>query len=93
MKKAFLENEIHHARVVNRGDVVPHVPPEPWFSHAGDRHLLDQQQVEHNEGAWNSFKAEIAGWFSKVKSTIKVADLHRLTTKVGYIPRLRKELP
>ena len=24
-----------HYRVVNKGDIVPHVPPEPFFSHAG----------------------------------------------------------
>ncbi len=80
-------------RIVNEGDLVPHLPPEPWFSHAGTRVLLQMDDTTTTDlDTWVKFKHDISDWFSKFKKKIKVADVHRLNTNLGYIPRLEKQL-
>ncbi len=80
-------------RVVNEGDIVPHLPPEPWFSHAGSRKLLKKDgTVSEDAGLWAKFKHEIGDWFSRIRRRIKIASVHRLNTPEGYIPALQNQL-
>lgn len=93
MARAFRAHGIHHHRVVNDGDAVPHVPPEPWFSHAGERRLLGADGVSVDIGVWKRFKAEMADFFSVIRRPIRLVDVHRLMPPDGYIPALRRQLP
>ena len=91
MNRATASAGIFNARVVNEHDVVPHIPPEPWFSHAGQRILLTEQGERSEQGeTWRGFKHAIGDWFSKVRRNIKIGDNHRLNTKTGYLPKLER---
>ena len=80
-------------RIVNEGDMVPHLPPEPWFSHAGERILLRADGTEsRSKGVWRDFKHEIADWFSSFRKVFKIGDVHRMTSRLGYISQLKKQL-
>ena len=85
-------------RVVNEGDAVPHVPPEPWFSHAGVRVLLTDGQVLVGEGAtkkesktgWKKFRQDLADFFMETVNPLHVAKVHLLDGRKGYIAALEK---
>ncbi|WP_439107299.1 lipase family protein [Congregibacter sp.] len=83
-----------HYRVVNSGDVVPHVPPEPFFSHPGSRVILKHNHKKRTKGSW--LDERIAALKNFVKMTGKrfdLADNHRLASaKNSYIPRLIDDL-
>jgi len=83
-----------HYRIVNDGDIVPHVPPEPFFSHPGKRIILKNTKKERSEGSW--FKQRINALKNFVKMTghkFDVADNHRLSAdKESYIPKLIRDL-
>ena len=91
MNKATMNADVFHARVVNEHGVVPHIPPEPWFSHVGQRILLTEQgeRSEHPE-TWRGFKHAIGDWFSGFRRRIRIGDNHRLNTKTGYLPKLER---
>ena len=91
MNKATANTRVLNARVVNEHDVVPHIPPEPWFSHAGRRILLTETGARSEQGeTWRGFKHVIGDWFSTVRRSIRIGDNHRLNTKTGYLPRLER---
>ena len=79
-----------HHRVVNEGDIVPHVPPEPFFSHPGKRMILKKRSQETSKSAWKKLRQKI---FSKLMNMTgrpwEIKDNHVLDDKEsGYIVRL-----
>ena len=75
--------------------MVPHVPPEMFFSHAGGRVLLrDDGSVSESPEAWTEFKESIWGWIGKVMGSVKLklAGPHRLGSRNGYLQRLAKQV-
>lgn len=90
-------------RVVNDGDAIPHVPPEPWFSHAGTRVLLKDGEVLRRDGptlekkksdaGWKGMRREIAEFFMETVNPFHIAKVHVLDGKEGYIEALKKALP
>lgn len=83
-----------HYRVVNSGDIVPHVPPEPFYSHPGERIILNEGNRLISSDSW--FEQRIVALKQFIKSTeylLDVADNHRLSADIeSYIPRLIKDL-
>lgn len=83
-----------HYRVVNDGDIVPHVPPEPFFSHPGKRIILKNTRKERTKGSW--FKQRVNALKNFVKMTghkFDIANNHRLSADAeSYIPKLIRDL-
>lgn len=83
-----------HYRVVNDGDIVPHVPPEPFFSHPGKRVILKNHRKERSKGSW--FKQRVNALKSFIRLTglkLDIADNHRLAAdNESYIPKLIQDL-
>jgi len=83
-----------HFRVVNTGDVVPHLPPEPFYSHPGKRIILKDDRKENSYDSW--FDERIGALKNFIASTAKLLDVgnnHRLSADdESYIPRLIKDL-
>ncbi|NQV36497.1 MAG: lipase family protein [Candidatus Marinimicrobia bacterium] len=79
-----------HWRVVNTGDIVPHMPPEPFFSHPGNRIILKGGKKRRTPKSW--FDERISAIKIFIEKTIDVLDVgnnHRLSAdKESYIPRL-----
>ena len=77
-------------RVVNAPDLVPHVPPEPLFSHSGQRVLLqDDGTVSHEQGAWVKAKQLFASWFNDIgDGDLVIKNGHLLDSTDGYIRKL-----
>ena len=85
-----LKNKAHW-RVVNEGDIVPHLPPEIFFCHAGNRKLLlSQMSTSTRSDTWNRFKRDIWGWIGTVIGDMKlqIAGPHLLESENGYLRRL-----
>ena len=90
-----------HWRVANEGDLVPHVPPELFFSHAGNRMLLRKDEgPTPSKRTWRRFRKDIWGWigtvvddaFDEVTDLLKITDPHRLDSEGGYLNRLAAAL-
>lgn len=97
--EAFGENlnsgvEGPHYRVVNTGDIVPHVPPEPFYSHPGKRIILKENIRESSKKSWYSQRIDALKFFiANTANKFDVADNHRLSADgESYIPRLIKDL-
>ena len=85
-----------HWRVVNEGDLVPHVPIEGFFSHAGNRMLLlDRMTTSRRESVWKRFKKDIWGWIGTAIGEVKlqIAGPHLLDSENGYLQRLAAQVP
>lgn len=82
----------NHFRYANEHDLVPHVPPEPLFDHAGNRRLLRADKpVSGSRSLWIRFKKSFVEWWNEVTDgDLVVKDAHLLDTDIGYIARLRK---
>jgi len=82
-----------HYRVVNTGDIVPHVPPEPFFSHSGNRIILKQETMETSTDSWFDERVKALKVFiANTANLLDVADNHRLSADdESYIPRLIKD--
>jgi len=92
LKKYMKKNKSPHFRVVNTGYVVPHVPPEPFFSHTGERIILkdDERLVEKSSWLEQQYEA-VKAFADKVADRFDIANNHRLSAdKESYIPRLIK---
>jgi triacylglycerol lipase len=91
-----LNSKVHgpHYRVVNAGDVVPHVPPEPFYSHPGKRIILEEHARQTSKESW--FEQRIHALKKFVATTVEsldVADNHTLDgDNESYIPRLVRDL-
>ncbi len=87
-----LNNKIEgpHYRVVNKGDLVPHVPPEPFFSHAGKRIILDSEDRDDSENSWLQQRINAVKKFvDKTVDIFDVVDNHLLDgDSDSYLPRL-----
>jgi len=83
-----------HYRVVNDGDIVPHLPPEPFFSHPGKRIILKSQKKERTASSWLGQRIEALKHFVKTTGQkFEIGDNHRLAADTkSYIPRLIKDL-
>ena len=79
-----------HWRVVNEGDLVPHLPSELRFSHSGDRRLLVDGKISGDVRKWNSFKQTTWGWIGRVGrlASLKLKAPHSLQHEDGYLPKL-----
>ncbi len=83
-----------HYRIVNDGDIVPHVPPEPFYSHPGRRQLISKTSRQRKVSVWTKWRKKM---FDKLMrftgKLLTVADTHRLSSSEdSYIPRLIKDL-
>ena len=88
---AALKGKAANWRVANEGDIVPHVPLESSFWHAGERKLLlDDGGTSRSGKVWGNFKQNIWGWIGRKLGSVKlrIADPHRLDSDIGYLPRL-----
>jgi len=83
-----------HFRVVNSGDIVPHLPPEPFFSHPGKRVILQEESKVNSDDSWFEQRVEVLKQFiATTANLLDVADNHRLSADdESYIPRLIKDL-
>lgn len=84
-----------HYRVVNTGDFVPHVPPEPFYSHPGERIILQEESRENSGESWLSQRISALEMFiENTADMLDVANNHRLSKdEESYIPpRLIKDL-
>ena len=85
-------------RVVNLGDVVPHLPPEYLgFSHTGKRVLFHTNGRRSRSSAdWVESKVENSSWLvRKAKQVVKKLDVKNhqiLDGKGGYIYWLQRDL-
>ncbi|MBW2447911.1 MAG: lipase family protein [Deltaproteobacteria bacterium] len=79
-----------HFRYANHHDLIPHLPPEPFFHHAGERRLLRPNAgPSASTSLWLRFKKTFGDWFNEITdSDLVVKDFHLLDTDVGYLPRL-----
>ena len=79
-----------HFRVVNSGDIVPHLPPEPFFSHPGKRIILKTDRIETEDASWLEERITALKHFIKVTGEkFDILDNHRLASDdESYIQRL-----
>ena len=81
-----------HHRYVNMDDLVPQLPPEPFFSHAGHRMILNKDAMKpptDSVDTWQSIKESFVRWYGQIKDrNLKIKDAHLLATDDGYLPRL-----
>lgn len=83
-----------HYRVVNEGDVVPHVPPEPFFSHPGRRVILEFNRRETSKSSWTRLRQKMFKVLMKMTGEPwNIGDNHRLHSENrGYIARLIRDV-
>ena len=68
-----------HFRVVNSLDLVPHVPPEPFFCHAGKRRILKAVTVEETEESWwDERTSALRRFVKKSMAAFNIVDNHVL---------------
>ena len=79
-----------HFRVVNESDVVPHVPPEPFFSHPGFRKILKAEEVVDDAESWFEERIKaLRDFIQRVGNSFDVLDNHSLWGGgKSYIERL-----
>ena len=51
-----------HYRIINEGDIVPHVPPEPFYSHSGSRIILKHNSRETSLKEWTSIRKKVCNY-------------------------------
>ena len=90
---AFMKSGPHH-RVVNDGDVVPHLPPEPFFSYPGRRMILEYNKRSKSTSAWTKLREKMFRVLMKMTGEPwQIGNNHRLNTKNrGYIARLIRDV-
>ena len=79
--------------MVNSGDLLPQLPPEPFFSHSGKRIIVRDHCRDSSGRSWFSQRVAALRVFVKlVGQTFYIADNHRLNAGAeSYIPRLRAD--
>ena len=89
----FMEDGPHY-RLVNDGDIVPHVPPEPFFSHPGNRVLLEYNKRETSKSEWTRMRKRMFEVLMKMTGEPwEIGNNHRLHTESrGYIARLIRDV-
>ncbi len=83
-----------HWRVINDGDIVPHVPPEPFYSHSGKRMILEKNKRQASRTAWRQVKRRMFDVLMDMTGRPwEIADNHVLDDpESGYIVRLKRDL-
>ncbi len=83
-----------HFRIANVGDIVPHVPPEPFFSHPGRRVILKPKRRETSKSAWTKVRKAIFSRFMNMTGNpLIIKDNHVLDEpESGYLDRLKADL-
>ncbi|MDX2256190.1 MAG: lipase family protein [Pseudanabaenaceae cyanobacterium bins.39] len=82
-------------RMVNQGDLVPHLPPElSGFYHTNNRILFtDSGDRTDSSTTWENFKSLIGSWLEHVgKPDLAIKDYHLLSSPNGYLHKLFKDL-
>jgi triacylglycerol lipase len=75
---------------------VPLVPPEPFFSHPGQRILLEYNKRETSKSKWTEMRKTMFEVLMKMTGNLErirgIGDNHKLHTKnKGYIARLIRD--
>jgi len=83
-------------RVVNGHDLVPHVPPEPLFSHVGQSIIFDAEG-KRREGEltfWEKLQMDVKGRLLQDwgDGRLSAVERHLLDDDDGYLPRLLQDL-
>jgi triacylglycerol lipase len=83
-----------HWRVINDGDIVPHVPPEPFYSHSGRRIILEKNKRQTSRSAWRRVKRKVFDVLMNMTGRPwEIADNHVLDDpESGYLVRLKRDL-
>jgi len=83
-----------HHRVVNEGDIVPHLPPEPFYSHPGKRMILKKRGHKTSKSAWTKLRKKIFSTLMDLTGRPwDIVENHVLDDKdSGYIVRLRNQV-
>ncbi|MEM1223599.1 MAG: lipase family protein [Verrucomicrobiota bacterium] len=82
-----------HHRVMNEKDVVPHVPPEPFFSHSGKRMILKRNKEETTKTGWKAVKRKIFNQLMDLTGRPwDIKKNHVLGGEDGYIARLVRQV-
>ena len=85
---------VAHYRVVNEGDLVPHLPPEPLYSHAGTVRVLRERDAKVETGAksrslWKRIRKRFIDWYDTLTDgQFVVKEIHVLADDKGYLPPL-----
>ncbi len=83
-------------RVVNEGDIVPHLPPKfLGFNHSEKVVLFqsDGTRVDNDINTWKDFREDIIAWLSHLgKKNLAVKAFHQLATENGYLQKLEQDL-
>ncbi|MEM8778388.1 MAG: lipase family protein [Cyanobacteria bacterium P01_G01_bin.49] len=86
----------HTYRVVNGNDLVPHVPPEPLFSHVGQPIIFDAngKRQDHALSLWERIQVKVKGTLLQDfgDGQLSGVERHLLDDDDGYLPRLLKDL-
>jgi len=81
-----------HHRVMNENDIVPHVPPEPFFSHSGKRMILRKSTEITTKRGWRAVKQNV---FNRLMDLTgrpwEIKDNHTLRGPDGYLQRLIRQ--
>lgn len=82
-----------HHRVMNDGDFVPHLPPEPFFSHSGTRMILKKDGEEKTKRQWQRLKVNMFKGLMGMTGNIRnIKNNHVLDGTNGYIARLVRQV-
>lgn len=86
-----------HYRVVNHEDIVPHLPPEPFYSHSGRRIILSKKAMSTKNTDWTNIRKKMLSYLFDIKNIfeakIDVYGNHVLhDSERGYLVRLKDEL-
>ncbi len=86
-----------HYRIINEGDIVPHVPPEPFYSHSGGRIILKHNARKTSHKEWTSIRKKVFNLLMDIGHILKAKTdiygnhvLH--DAKRGYLVRLKADL-
>lgn len=83
-----------HWRVVNDGDIVPHVPPEPFYSHAGKRMILEKSRHQTSQSAWRRVRRKMFDVLMDMTGRpLEIKNNHLIDDpENGYLVRLKRDL-
>lgn len=91
--KMKIQGKGPHHRVMNESDIVPHLPPEPFFSHSGQRMILKKKSSDRGKTGWRALKSKV--FKTLMDLTGRPWDIkgnHILGGNEGYIPRLIRQV-
>ena len=73
-------------RVVNKGDIVPHVPTEPYYCHVGSRIVLHNDIVDPESSGWVEERlAAFRRMLDQVIEHLDIIDNHKPQTRITRV--------